>query len=260
MSELSERVVEIGGRRHRVWEKGSGRPVVHLAGLGGLPRWTPFLDRLAEDRRVIAPSLPGQPGATGHEQLDDLLDWISATLDLLEAIDARGADLIGVSWGGAVAAEIAAVEGARQARLVLCAPFGLFDEREPVTDVWAQIPGTAPALLCAEPERLNALLAMPEGEDPVEWQILQTRASEAAARMLWPTTDTGLAKRLHRIRAKTLILWGSEDRVIPASYAKRLAEGISGEVRVQSIPGAGHLADLDAPEEVAAAIRAFLPR
>ena len=57
------------------------------------------------------------------------------------------------------------------------------------------------------------------------------RALEAAARLLWPIGDRGLAKRLHRITAPTLLLWGSEDRIVPASYAKRFAAGIAGRTR-----------------------------
>jgi hypothetical protein len=55
--------VEINGFPCRVWTKGTGPKLGFLAGLGGLPRWLPFLDRLAETRTVIVPSLPGYPGA-----------------------------------------------------------------------------------------------------------------------------------------------------------------------------------------------------
>ncbi len=84
MSAPSERSAIVGGHRCRIWEKGEGEPLGFLGGLRGLPRWPGFLDRLAEHRRVIAPSLPGFPGATGHDRLDDLADWVTATLDLLE--------------------------------------------------------------------------------------------------------------------------------------------------------------------------------
>src|SRR5262249_12227341 len=106
---LEEGSVEVNGFPCRVWAKGRGEPVGFPAGLGGLPRWTPFLDRLAERRRVIAPSLPGFPGALGVERLDDLLDWIAATLELLDGAGLAGADLIGASLGGMLAAEVAAL-------------------------------------------------------------------------------------------------------------------------------------------------------
>ena len=255
MSELRERSVSVRGQPCRVWEKGEGEPVGYLAGLGGLLEWTPFLDRLAERRRVIAPSIPGFPGANGHHELDTTLDWIAATLDLLEQAGLEGTDLIGASVGGTLAAEAAAISPRMVRRLVLEAPFGLFDEDEPVTDPWAQAPGALAQLLAAHPERLG--LAPPE-DDSIEWQVLLVRASEAAARLLWPTTDTGLGSRLYRIRVPTLLVWGSEDAIIPASYAKRFADVIAGPTEIRSIEGAGHLVDRDAPDEAAAAVLAFL--
>ena len=68
MSPPGERHVQVNRRRCRVWEKGEGEPLGFLGGLRGLPRWPRLLDRLAERRRVIAPSLPGHPGATGFDE------------------------------------------------------------------------------------------------------------------------------------------------------------------------------------------------
>ena len=261
MSAPTERTLEVNGLTSRIWEKGEGEPVGYLAPLVGLPRWTPFLDRLAERRRVIVPSLPGFPGGLGHEQLDDLADWVIATLDLLDAAGLEGADLIGASVGGTLAAEVAAFSRRSVGRLVLISPFGLFDDAEPVADVWAQrVPDVNP-LLSSRPEELARHIGPDSPENPdelLENQILQTRASEATARLLWPTCDLGLRKRLHRIGAPTLLLWGSEDRVVPASYAKRFAEGIAGETEIRTVPGAGHLADFDAPDATAEAVLAFI--
>lgn len=245
------RSVRVHGEPCRVWEAGQGEPLGVLGGLHGFPRWTPFLARLAEQRRVIVPSLPGFPGATGHERLDDLPDWLAATLDLLEGAGLRGADLVGLSVGGALAAEVAALAPGFVRRLFLVSPYGLFDEAEPVADVWAQRPDALPALLAARPERLRAELAAPAGADAVEWQIEQVRAMEAAARLLWPTGDRGLGKRLHRIQVPTLLVWGADDRVVPPSYAKRFAAGLGGPCAAHVLPGAGHRVDLDAPEELA---------
>jgi pimeloyl-ACP methyl ester carboxylesterase len=260
MSAPEERSVAVGGLRCRVWEKGSGAPLGFLGGLRGLPRWPEFLDRLAGRRRVIAPSLPGFPGGEGLEGLDGLADWVTAGLDLLDASGLDGADLIGASVGGLLAAELAAFSRASVGRLVLVAPLGLFDAGEPVADLWAVRLSELPTLLSARPEELEAFLARPDGEDEVEWQIALTRASEAAARLLWPIPDLGLVRRLHRIRCPTLLIWGAADRVVPASYAKRFADGIGGWVEVKSIEGAGHMAEIDRPEAVAAAALAFLDR
>src|SRR5665213_2950666 len=92
MDGIAENYVEVNGLPCRVWEKGEGKKLFYLAGVAGLPRWTRFLDRLAETRRVVAPSLPGYPGAEGHDLLDSHLDWIVAALDLLAAAGADGGE------------------------------------------------------------------------------------------------------------------------------------------------------------------------
>ena len=255
---VSTRMVEVNGRSCRVWEKGSGEPVGYLAGIGGLARWTPFLDRLAERRRVIVPSVPGFPGAEGHDLLDTQLDWILAVQDLLEAARLAGADLVASSVGAALAADVAACARGIVRRLVLIGPLGVFDEAEPIVDVWAQRPGDLPGVVCADPERFEAAVAAPEGEDPVEAEVLLLRAHEAAARLLWPLSDTGLAKRLPRIRGKVMLVWGEADQVVPFGYARRFADAIAGETRIARVPDAGHLSDLDAPDEVARRVLDFL--
>lgn len=258
MSAPVERQVEVNGHPCRVWEKGRGEPVGFLPGFGGLPYWPAFLDRLAEERRVIAPSIPGFPGGEGHEILDDLPDWIAASLDLLEAAELDGADLIGASIGGLLAAEVAALSRASVRRLALLAPLGLFTAEEPVTDVFARVSPTIPQLLCHDAEVATAFFSPAEDANPVEWQVLTTRANAAAARLLWPLGERGLAKRLHRIEARTLLVWGAEDAVVPASYAKRFGDGMAGPSAIRTIPDAGHLAYLDQPDATARAILEFL--
>ena len=256
---LTTTTVDVNGFPCRVWTKGSGPKLGFLAGLGGLPRWLPFLDRLAETHTVIAPSLPGYPGATGHTVLDTHLDWVLAVRQLIDKAGLAGADLVGASVGGAFAAEMAAIFPAHVRRLALIAPFGLFDDKEPAADPWAQRKEALPGVMCADGEAWNALLAAPEGANSVEWPIEMVRASEAAARAFWPLGNTGLHKRLALISSPTLVLWGERDALLPPSYAQKFATGINraggGTCRVEMIAGAGHLAYLDQPEVVADAVR-----
>jgi pimeloyl-ACP methyl ester carboxylesterase len=258
LSDPKTTTVEVNGFPCRVWTKGSGPKLGFLAGLGGLPRWLPFLDELAKTRTVIAPSLPGYPGATGHTVLDSHLDWVLAVRQLLDKSGLAGADLVGASVGGAFAAEMAAIFPASVRKLALIAPFGLFDEAEPAADPWAQRKDVVAGVMCADASRWEAMVAPPDGANSVEWPIEMTRASEAAARAFWPLGNTKLEKRLGLISAPTLVLWGDKDAVQPPSYAAKFATGINGTTRVQTIPGAGHLAYLDKPEPTAKAILAHL--
>lgn len=260
MSEPRRFEIRVRGNPSRVLEAGGGNPVVFLAGLGGLPVWPPFLDTLARQHRVLMPSLPGFPGAIEFRHLDSYLDWVVATLELLEGLDIETVDLIASSVAGALAAEVAALAPQRIRRLVLIAPFGHFDATDPSADIWAQPPGpdSIPALACANPERWKSIWEKPEDEDPVEWGILLTRAMEAAARFLFPLGDTGVVKRLGRIRQPVLLVRGAQDRVIPASHQAVFADAVSGPTTITTLEHAGHLVELDQPDQLAQEITAFL--
>ena len=258
MSEPVETTIDLDGQPMRVWTKGSGPKIGFFAGYGGLPRWIPFLDALAEHRTVIAPSLPGFPGG-GRAQLnlDSHLDWIVAVRRIFVAAGLEGADLIGSSVGGGLAAEVAALWPQGVRRLALVAPLGLYRDEEPPTDIFAQRADEYAALLCADPDLYRALKLAPNDVNPGEWDIEQSRAAEAAARLLWPIANTRLEKRLPLIQQPTLIAWGEKDRVMPRSYAQFIASKIAGESRIAIIEGAGHLAELDRPQELAREVLAF---
>jgi pimeloyl-ACP methyl ester carboxylesterase len=259
VSEPETLTVEVNGFPTRVWRKGAGPTLGFLAGFGGLPRWIPFLDELARSCTVIVPSLPGFPGGDrGHSVLDTHLDWLLAVREILDKAGLSGADLAGSSVGASLVAEMAALWPASVRKLALIAPFGLFDEKNPPTDPWAQRADAVPGLMCADAEKWTALKSPPEGANSIEWPIEQVRANEAAARIFWPLGNTRIEKRLRLIKAPTLLLWGEQDRIMPRAYAEVLATGISGPTRMQIIAGAGHLAELDKPVDVAGAVVRFL--
>ena len=260
----SERSLTIGGQPVRVLEAGDNPrvpPAVFFAGIGGVPKWLPFLDELAATRRVVVPSLPGFPGNENFRHLDSLLDWIVHAVETIEGLEAeQPVDLIGSSVGGALASEVAAMAGNLVNRLVLIAPFGCFDADEPAADIWAQVPGpdSIPNLVCENPDNWKQAWEVPEGAEAIDWQVMQTRAMEAAARLLFPFGDTGVLNRLHRVHHPTLLLRGEKDQVIPASYNQRFSDALAGPVRMGTIADAGHLPELDAPEALAREINAFL--
>ena len=259
MSQPETLTIDVNGFATRVWKQGSGPLLGYLAGFGGLPRWMPFLDELAKSRTVIVPSLPGFPGGDrGHTVLDTHLDWMIAVRETLEKAGLSGADLAGSSVGASLAAEVAALWPHMVRKLALIAPFGLFDEKNPPTDPWAQRGDAVPGLMCADPEIWKAMKAVPEGANSIEWPIEQVRASEAAARIFWPLGNTRIEKRLRLIKAPTLLLWGEQDKIIPRAYAEVFAKAISGPTTTKIIPNAGHLAELDNPTEVVRQILAFL--
>jgi len=260
MSGPTERIVQVSGGPCRIWEKGEGEPLGVFHGLGGCPIWTPFLEELSQTRRVVVPSVPGFPGAgEQHRELDGHLMWISSMLDLVEAAGLAGADVAAASIAAMLVADAVALAPGLVRRLVLTAPFGLYDNDEPTANVFATTADEAIEMQTSRPELYAEAFEAPEDpEESAEFQIRQYRGSEAAARIFWPFGERGLATRLHRIRVPVLLLWGAEDRIVPPSYAKRFEMGLAGPSQTHIVPGAGHQLWIDAPAASAQVIQGFL--
>ena len=186
------------------------------------------------------------------------LDWIVAARRIFMAAGLDGADLVGSCVGGALAAELAALWPHGVRRLALIGPLGFWGKGERAADLFARRADEYPGLLCADPANYTALKAAPNDADPADWEIEQARAAEACARMLWPLGDTRLAKRLPLITQRTLLARGAADEVVSDRYLRRFGGAIAGETRIETIAGAGHLAELDRPRETARIILDFL--
>lgn len=254
-----EEVIEVfdGRIKTRVLSAGDGDPVVYLHGAGGL-FWDPFLDALAERYLVIAPEHPGSGESVGVEHIEDLWDLVLYYDELFDSIG--GLDrirLVGHSFGGMVAAEIAAHHRERIAKLALLCPIGLWRDDAPIPDISAIPPERIPALVFADPDGpIAAMMPRPDPTDPEQlYRAALTMAS--VNQFIWPIPDKGLRKRLYRITAPTLVVWGSEDRLVPPVYADEFARGIAG-ARVEMVGGAGHLPQLEQMDRTVGAVSAFL--
>jgi pimeloyl-ACP methyl ester carboxylesterase len=82
-------------------------------------------------------------------------------------------------------------------------------------------------------------------------------AMGATSKFIWPIPDKGLKKRIHRVSAPTLVVWGADDRLVPSVYADEFSKRLA-SVRVHIITGAGHAPHLEHPAAVAGLVRDFL--
>src|SRR5262245_24426833 len=124
---MKSRLIETKrGAKVRVFEAGSGTPLVFLHGAGGLLAENLFLDRLAERYHVFAPEFPGYGESIGEELLDDMLDFTLHGWDVVATLGLSKPHLIGHSMGGMIAAEMACIAPHDLAKLVLVAPAGLW--------------------------------------------------------------------------------------------------------------------------------------
>jgi pimeloyl-ACP methyl ester carboxylesterase len=254
----SEEVVELqaGKWKTRVLSAGEGEPVVFLHGEGGL-FWDPLLDQLARHRRVIAPQHPGSGASQGVEHLEDVLDLVLYYCELLDVLGVPVASLVGHSFGGMVAAEIAAIDPERVARLVLLAPVGLWLDDHPIPDISTITPSQLPGMLLADPGGPAAsVLAPPDPGDP-EALLQASLAMASILQFTWPIPDKGLRRRLYRVKAETLIVWGREDHLVDPVYGEAFASAIE-KARLEVIDDAGHLPQIERASQVLSLVTDFL--
>jgi pimeloyl-ACP methyl ester carboxylesterase len=245
----------------RVHVAGAGPTVVFFHGPWGLT-WGPFLDALARQFTVYAPEHPGtspeDPDAIGH--VDSLWDLVLCYDELLEQLKLPDVMLAGHSFGAMVACEVSALQPARVKRLALMDPIGLWLDDAPVVNWMLQGPAEMPAYVFHQPDgpAAKAMFAVPA--EPEAGALARTRltwAMGATGKFIWPIPDKGLKKRIHRIAAPTLLLWGEHDRLVPRAYAKEFAGRIA-DTRLEVVAGAGHAPHLEEPDATARAVQAFL--
>jgi pimeloyl-ACP methyl ester carboxylesterase len=165
--------------------------------------------------------------------------------------------LVGHSMGGMIAAEMAAVQPNDVSRLALIAPAGLWDDDHPIPDLFSTLPYEMPALLFHDEAAGAAIMTAGRNvEDPNFLQtylVANARQLGMAGRILFPIPERGLASRLYRIKAKTVLIWGDSDKLIPPVYAHAFKKGIKGAELV-SIPEAGHMVTVEKTEAVVEAV------
>jgi pimeloyl-ACP methyl ester carboxylesterase len=244
----------------RYYEGGQGRPLVFLHGAGGVDADLGFLDSLAMRFHVFAPLVPGYGDSEECAELRDMLDFTLHTWDVVEALGAKNPVLVGFSMGGMIASEMAALAPNDVSQLALIAPAGLWLDEHPIPDIFAMMPYDLPGYLFYDVEAgAKALTAGMDLGDPKFLQaflVQNARQLGAAGKILFPIPERGLAGRLYRIRAKTLLIWGESDKLIPPVYARAFQQKIS-NAEVVMVPQAGHLVAFEKPGPVLTALSGF---
>ncbi len=262
MVTVEERTLNVwGGRiRTRVRVAGQGPPLVFFHGPYGLS-WDPFLETLSRSRTVYAPEHPGttlgDPDA--HKPLDDLWDLVLYYYDVFDELWLESPDIVGHSFGGMVAAEVGATDPRRVSRMVLVNPVGLWRDDAPVKNWMSMARSAVSRASYHDPEGPIARAAeLPEDpEARMDAQIRSTWALGCTGKFIWPIPDKGLKKRLHRVKAPTLIVWGMQDGLVPPVYAQEFADRIAG-ARVELVDQAAHWPHLEQTEVVCRLVEDFL--
>jgi pimeloyl-ACP methyl ester carboxylesterase len=263
MSPVEMRLLETRkGLACRVRVVGDGPPLVFFHGAGGLQPEEPLLDGLAEDFRVFAPEWPGYGEQETEDVLEDMLDFALHGWDVVDALDLEAPPhLMGHSMGGMIAAEMGCLNPRGLGRLVLIGPAGLWLDAHPIPDLFSMLPFELAQILFHDPKAGEKLLT--RGLDFSNPGALQdflvgnARRLGTAGKILFPIPNRRLSKRLYRLTAETLLVWGRDDRFIPPVYAARWQELLPAS-ELAIVDAAGHMVPYEQPEAVREAVRKFL--
>jgi len=249
--------IEINGISVETVITGTGPPLLFLHGGDYVAQNRVFLDRLAQRFRVVAPRHPGFGTTPRPAWCRTVHDIAYLYLDLLGRLNLRDTVLVGSSFGGWVALEIAVRSTARLGRLVLIDSLGLkFGRREErdIADVYALPAEEVLRRSFTDPARFVPDYA---ALDEAELQAI-AHDREAAALYGWKPYmhNPALAHWLHRVAVPSLVLWGAEDGIVAPSYGEKLAAALP-HARFERIAGAAHYPQIEQPEAVAEQIARF---
>jgi pimeloyl-ACP methyl ester carboxylesterase len=240
-------------------ELGSGQPVLLLHGGAGAFSVAGFAGLLASSgpARVITPVHPGFDGTPRPEALASVASLAGVYGQLLRDLGLSDVCVIGNSIGGWIAAELAVAESAapdrRVSSVVLVDAAGLQIDTAPIPDFFSLTLDQVLELSYFDPDafRIDPATMTPERA--------ATQAANRSALQAYAgseMTDPSLLGRLPDVRIPALVVWGAADRMVPVEHGRAYAAAIPGG-QFRLIAKAGHLPQLETPDELLAAVTEF---
>jgi len=258
-SAVAERL-SVAGVALEVVRRGAGRPVLLLHGPQNVDPRAPFLERLGHRAEVIAPSHPGFGHSERPADFETVYDLVHLYLDVLEALPYEKVTLLGLSFGGWLAAEVAIKCCHRLEGLILVDAFGIKVSDRETPDI-LDVFNTSPQEVQRRSWHDSGKWAPDFNELSDDELVVRARNWEALCLYGWhPYMYNPQLKRwLRRITVPTLVLWGASDGIVTPSYGRTYSELIPGS-RFELIERAGHHPEIEQADAFVDAVAKFLNR
>lgn len=261
-TEEAGRLLRVGGATVRVATSGDGPPLLLLNGIGGnVEMWQPVVDRIA-GRRLVMLDMPGTGNSPALRVPRRMSGYAELVIAVLDELGIERTDVLGYSWGGALAQELARTAPGRVRSLVLAAT---------MPGLGGQPPPPWVVALMATPARYYSRSYL-RLVSPIVFGSVPAAADSPSgeARRRRPPSLLGYAQQLYaisgwssrpwlgRLDVPVLVLAGSRDPLVPQRNGRILSRSIPG-AQLRVVDG-GHLFLLEQPEEGCLAIEEFLGR
>ncbi len=252
--------VQVSGTPVEVFSGGSGEPLLFLHGGGGFGTFDPTSGPIAERRTVYAPSLPGFFGTPRPGWVYSVTDTAHFILELANSLGLSNYALAGHSIGGWIAAEMAAMGGSDIDRLVLIDAAGIRPANSEIAEVLMVGASTRLQLAFHNPEQVPNYEHFSREMAPAEATADHSNR-EMLSRLAWKPYlhNPSLPYYLSKVEARTLIVWGANDAIVPLECGEIFRNSIPGS-QLAIIDECGHSPQMEKPNEFNAAVTAFLDR
>ncbi len=268
---MSGNNLDVYGRKVWLLENGRGAPLLYLHGFADVHSvtegWMPFHELLAQQARVIAPAHPGCAQTDESKDVDAIEDVVFHYLEVLDALKLTQFDLVGSCVGGWIAAELAARHPEKIRKLILVGATGLFVQGALIGDIFMMAQperGSSYAslreMLFAGTDQPRALELFPDGMGELDDELRRYQMLRLGSRIGFKPPyfyNYSLRNRLHRITSPALVIWGEKDNMVPRAHGETYARLIP-NAKLEVIPGAGHSAHVEKPDETARLVLDFL--
>ncbi len=249
----------VQGAKLEIERLGQGAPLLLLLSEEEqLDMASPFVAGLAEKHSIIAPHYPGFGRSERPEWVSSPDDIAYMLLDLLDAEGLRNIPVVGLSLGGWIALEMAVKDRGVFSKIALVDPLGVKHggpfERD-IQDIWTSLPSKVSAWKWRDAEKSKRDFATMREE----LVSIHARNIESFARFCWDPYmhNPKLKRRLHRVTAPALVLWGENDGVVTTSYGRAYAEALP-KAKFESVAEAAHYPQIEQPAATLARVAAFL--
>ena len=251
----SESVVEVAGTKLHVARAGGGRPVLVLHHDIGSPDRLLFYDELASHFEVLVPHHPGYGKSERPQWLRNVRDVAVLYQWLLSDLGVERASLIGLGFGGWIAAEMATMAPREFHRLVLVGAMGL---KPPAGDIFDQAIVSYLDYARAgfhDQEAFARIYGDVSTDQLVEWDLCR----EMSFRIAWKPYmyNQSLPHLLGGVRAPALVVWGDDDKIVPRGAGELYAAALP-QARFEIVPEAGHCVDMEQPQALAHLVGSFI--
>lgn len=256
MSSHTEEFVHLDSAKVQVLTGGVGDPLVVLHQDIGNPGWLPFHEQLCSRFKVYVPSHPGFGKSDRPDWARNARDLAGLHQWLLKELAISNCYLLGLGFGGWLAAELATLAPSQFKGIVLVGAVGVQPRDGEILDQF--LISTIDYVRAGFGNQRNFDKLF--GEDPdldqlEEWEINR----EMTTRVAWKPYlfNQALPHLLPSISVPTLVVWGKEDKQVPLDCANRYVEGIPNS-RLEIVSGVGHYIEIEKPNELAKTAIDFL--